>query len=241
MTGSSRGIGRAIAKALAEGGADVFVHYATSASEAEETASAVRSLGRSTEVFQADLSVVEQQDRLVAEAWSKRPIDIWVNNAGVDVLTGAAAKWSFEEKLHRLWHVDVLATLRLARDVGRRMQQRGGGVILNMGWDRAASGMEGDSGEMFSATKGAVMAFTRSLACSLAPQVRVNCLAPGWIRTAWGESASAAWDERARREALLERWGTPDDVARMARFLASDEASFITGQVVNINGGTRSG
>ncbi len=111
------------------------------------------------------------------------------------------------------------------------------GVILNMGWDQAATGMEGDSGEMFAATKGAVMAFTRSLAKSLAPHVRVNCLAPGWIQTEWGATASEAWQQRAVAEALLDRWGTAEDVAKVARFLASDDASFITGQILDINGG----
>jgi 3-oxoacyl-[acyl-carrier protein] reductase len=99
--------------------------------------------------------------------------------------------------------------------------------------------MAGDSGEMFAAVKGAVMAFSRSLARSLAPHVRVNCLAPGWIRTAWGDTASEYWQRRALRESLLERWGTPDDVARVARFLASPAADFITGQIIPINGGLR--
>ena len=97
--------------------------------------------------------------------------------------------------------------------------------------------MAGDSGELFAATKGAIMAFTRSLAKSLAPHVRVNCVAPGWIKTAWGERASAAWQERAVRESLLARWGTPEDVARAVRFLVSPEAAFITGQVLPVNGG----
>jgi 3-oxoacyl-[acyl-carrier protein] reductase len=81
------------------------------------------------------------------------------------------------------------------------------------------------------------MGFTRSLAVSLAPAVRVNCIAPGWIRTAWGESASAAWQERVIREIPLRRWGAPEDVARLARFLVSRDASFLTGQVINVNGG----
>jgi 3-oxoacyl-[acyl-carrier protein] reductase len=81
------------------------------------------------------------------------------------------------------------------------------------------------------------MAFTRSLAKSLAPQVRVNCVAPGWIKTAWGQRASASWQERAQRESLLARWGTPGDVAKAVRFLASPEAAFITGQVLPVNGG----
>ena len=113
------------------------------------------------------------------------------------------------------------------------------GVILNMGWDQAEFGMAGDSGEMFAAIKGAVMAFTRSLAKSLAPEVRVNGLAPGWIKTDWANEASEYWQERAARESLTARWGTPQDVAQVARFLASPAASFINGQNVPINGGFR--
>ena len=138
-----------------------------------------------------------------------------MNNAGADVLTGEAANWSFEEKLAALWKVDVVGTLRLSRAVGQRMRERGHGAILNIGWDQAETGMAGDSGEMFAAVKGAVMAATRSLAKSLAPEVRVNCVAPGWIRTEWGEQRIRRIGRTARRrESLLDRWGTPEDVAR---------------------------
>src|SRR5439155_2511649 len=116
-------------------------------------------------------------------------------------------------------------------------KEQGQGVILNMGWDQAEKGMEGDSGQLFGAAKAAVMAFSKSLALTLAPQVRVNCLAPGWIRTAWGEKASSVWQERVRHETPLARWGTPEDVARTARWLVSPAADFITGQVIRINGG----
>jgi 3-oxoacyl-[acyl-carrier protein] reductase len=237
VTGSSSGIGRAIALELARAGAHITVHARENRSGAEEVASTIESLGRESRIVLADLSDVAAQDSLVEAAWGWRPIDIWVNNAGADVLTGDAANWSFEEKLAALWQVDVVATLRLSRLVGSRMKQRGSGVILNMGWDQAESGMEGDSGELFAAVKGAVMAASRSLAKSLAPQVRVNCLAPGWIRTDWGRNASAEWQERARRESLLGRWGEPEDVARVACFLASPAAGFINGQMVHINGG----
>ena len=160
-----------------------------------------------------------------------------MNNAGADVLTTDAAQKSFAEKLDLLWRVDVVGTILLSRAIGERMKQRGRGVIVNMGWDQAEQGMEGDSGEMFGPVKGAVMAFSRSLAKSLAPEVRVNCLAPGWIKTAWGETASEYWQRRAVRESLLGRWGTPEDVARVARFLASPAADFLTGAIIPVNGG----
>jgi 3-oxoacyl-[acyl-carrier protein] reductase len=241
VTGASSGIGRAIAVELAAAGADVLIHAGTRAEAAEAVAEQVRSLGRAAAVALARLEDPDRHEPLVARAWDwLNGVDIWVNNAGADVLTGEAASWDFERKLDRLWRVDVMATIRLSRLVGQRMMAAPGDrlpVILNMGWDQAETGMSGDSGEMFAAVKGAVMAFTRSLAKSLAPRVRVNCLAPGWTKTAWGEQASAAWQRRASADSLLRRWGTPEDVARVARFLASPAAAFVNGQVVPINGG----
>lgn len=242
VTGSSRGIGRAIALELARRGADVLIHAGHDARAAEEVAAEVQSLERQSEVLLCDLSEEDAQRQFVHRAWSWRGgVDIWVNNAGVDVLTGTARHWSFDRKLRALWRVDVTATITLSRLVGQRMKARGGGAIINIGWDQAERGMEGDSGELFAAVKGAVMAFSKSLACSLAPQVRVNCLAPGWIQTAWGQTASRVWQKRAKRESQLGRWGTPDDVAKAACFLASPAASYLTGQVLAVNGGFRPG
>jgi 3-oxoacyl-[acyl-carrier protein] reductase len=244
VTGAARGIGRAIALELARAGAHLLLHTRRSAAEAEAVASEIRGLGRQAGVVLADLAEVGAHEPLVEAAWAWRGgIDVWINNAGADVLTGEAADWPFDDKLDYLWRVDVRATIRLARLVGRRMKARGprpdAAVILNLGWDQAEQGMGGDSGEMFAAIKGAVMAFTRSLARSLAPEVRVNCLAPGWIRTAWGQQASDYWQQRALGESLLGRWGTPQDVAAVARFLASPEAGFLTGQIIPVNGGFR--
>jgi 3-oxoacyl-[acyl-carrier protein] reductase len=240
VTGASGGIGRAIALELARAGADVVVHGFQHISAAEAIAVEIERIGRLATVLVADLADGGARSRLAEEAWSWRGgIDVWVNCAGADILTGGAAHWTFEQKLHRLWQVDVDATIGLSRAIGERMKARGHGVIVNMGWDQAEQGMAGDSGEMFSAVKGAVMAFTRSLAQSLAPEVRVNCLAPGWIRTAWGDRASDYWQQRAQRQALRGRWGTPEDVGHAAAFLASPTSDFITGQVVNVNGGFR--
>ena len=240
VTGASSGIGRAIALEFARAGADVAVHYRSSVAAARDVAARVTQLGRTACLLPADLSSLNAASAtaLVDEAWTALGhIDVWVNNAGVDLLTGPAADLTYDEKLRRLLDVDVLSTVLLGREVGRRMQQRGRGVVLNIGWDQADRGMEGASGELFAASKNAVMGFTRSLAVSLAPGVRVNCIAPGWIRTAWGDAASDYWQQRVRSETPLDRWGTPEDIAGMARFLASDAASFVTGQVINVNGG----
>ncbi len=245
VTGSSRGVGAAIALELATAGADVLVHGFKSETEAAAVVQQVQQLGRKATFIKADLAEPAGYEQFVEAAWQwRQSVNIWVNNAGVDVLTGSAAEDSFEEKLQRLWQVDVQGTIGLSRLVGKRMQETESAepaVILNIGWDQALWGMAGDSGEMFAAIKGAIMAFSQSLAQSLAPRVRVNCLAPGWIKTAWGEQASDSWQQRAVRESLLERWGTPQDVATAARFLVSPAAAFITGQVIPVNGGFRYG
>jgi 2-amino-4-hydroxy-6-hydroxymethyldihydropteridine diphosphokinase len=237
VTGSTSGIGKAIAFALAAGGASVLIHGRRSPEAGEEVARAVRGQGVRSLALMADLRKPGEWKRLVEAAWACwGGLDIWVNNAGADTLTGEAAAWPFAQKLEELLAVDVTATLMLSRAVGERMRSRGC-AIINMGWDQAATGMEGDSGQLFAAAKGAVMAFSKSLAVTLAPRVRVNCIAPGWIRTAWGARASQVWQDRAVTETPLGRWGTPEDVAAVTRWLASPAASFVTGQIINVNGG----
>lgn len=243
VTGSSSGIGRAIALELAAAGADVLVHAGHNRGGAEQTAAEVGRLGRKSQILLADFQSEQALATFAVAAWNWRGsgnsggVDIWINNAGADILTGEGRNLDFQQKLQRLWQIDVLATVQLSQMIGETMKQRGRGVIINIGWDQAETGMAGDTGQLFALSKGAVMAFTRSLAKTLAPEVRVNCIAPGWIKTAWGQHASQQWQERAQHESLLQRWGTPEDVAKAARFLASPSAEFLTGQVMAVNGG----
>lgn len=239
VTGASSGIGRAIALELADAGAELVIHYRASVERAEGVVAEIQQSGRRAVAIAADLEQPADRERLVPDVIELlgRTPDIWVNNAGADVLTGDDARLNFADKLQRLLEVDVCGTLELSRSIGKIMRAEGRGVILNIGWDQAQTGMEGDSGELFAATKNAIMGFTRSLAVSLAPAVRVNCIAPGWIRTAWGDGASNEWQQRVLDETPLQRWGEPEDIARLARFLLSKDASYITGQVINANGG----
>lgn len=244
VTGSTSGIGKAIAIGLATAGADIIVHGRRESDRSRATVSQIESLGGRATTCMADFSDRSQLESFVDSAWpGENRLDILVNNAGGDVLTGDWPSKTFSERLDYLWDVDVRATLLLSRALGRRMQAafsgRAGesGVILNMGWDQAWQGMEGESAEMFATTKGAIMSMTKSLAQSLAPEVRVNCVAPGWIKTEWAEGASADWNQRAKKQSLMQRWGKAEDVAELACFLSSDAAKFIAGQIIRVNGG----
>jgi 2-amino-4-hydroxy-6-hydroxymethyldihydropteridine diphosphokinase len=226
VTGSTSGIGASIAAEFQAHGATVVRHGRRAKPDLAER------------FVPADLTDPVQVDRLAHEAWAMfGGLDVLICNAGADTLTGEAAKWSFEKKLTVLLDTDLKASIQLTRLIGSWMKQQGRGSIITLGWDQAETGMEGDSGQLFAAVKGAVMCFTRSLALSLAPEVRVNCIAPGWIRTAWGETASPLWQERVRRETPLGVWGLPEDVASTAVWLASPSAKFITGQTICVNGG----
>jgi 3-oxoacyl-[acyl-carrier protein] reductase len=113
-----------------------------------------------------------------------------------------------------------------------------GGVIINMSWDHVLTGMPGVNPQMFAAVKGGVLAFSKSLARSVAPRVRVNIVAPGWIDTAFGGGLDDAARRAVEASTPLERWGTPDDVAGAVIFLASPSARFLTGQMILVGGGT---
>jgi 3-oxoacyl-[acyl-carrier protein] reductase len=163
---------------------------------------------------------------------------VWINNAGADILTGEGGRLTPLEKLDLLLAVDVRGTVMASWAAAGLMREQGGsGVIINMSWDHVGHGMAGENPALYATAKGAVLSFSKSFAREVAPDIRVNILAPGFIETAFGEDA----DPRFRREVVertpLGRWGTPDDVAAAALFLASDEANFMTGQMVMVNGG----
>jgi 3-oxoacyl-[acyl-carrier protein] reductase len=237
ITGSSSGIGRAMALECARAGADIIINCRSSVDRATATAAEVRQFGVQADVITADVGHPEGRSTLLQSALSTGPLNALVCNAGADLLTTELRNAPFPQKLKALLETDLTGTIELARAAGRHFRESGSGCILTIGWDQSDRGMEGDSGELFAAAKNAVMGFTRSLALSLAPLVRVNCIAPGWIRTAWGETASEYWQQRVLQETPLKRWGEPHDIARLARFLLSSDAGFITGQVLNVNGG----
>jgi 3-oxoacyl-[acyl-carrier protein] reductase len=239
VTGASSGIGRAIAQTFAAEGAVVLLTYRASSERAREAADAIASRGGRALVRQADLATRGACERLVAEARDALGrIDVWVNNAGADVLTGEAAEWEWERKLDLLLAVDLKGTIACSYAVGELMRDRqGGGAIVNMSWDHVTTGMAGENPQLFAAVKGGVLSFSKSLARRLAPAVRVNVLCPGWIETGFGEHADPGFRRSVAESTPLGRWGRPRDVADAALYLASPEAAFLTGQAINVNGG----
>lgn len=239
VTGASGGIGRAVALAFAEEGADVIVHYWQSGDAAKEVVREItESFGRTAVSVQADLSRVEGADVLVRVGREQfRQIDIWANIAGYDILTGEGAALSDTEKLDRLAAVDLRGTVISSWAAAEAMRGVPGAVILNTSWDRVLTGAPGREAELFAAVKGGVLAFSKALARSLAPEIRVNVLAPGWIKTAFYETLDDRKRARITESTPLGRWGTPEDVARAAVFLASPNSDYLTGQVLLIGGG----
>jgi 3-oxoacyl-[acyl-carrier protein] reductase len=238
VTGASSGIGRAIALAFAREGASLLLSSHRNAEGARVTAELIRGAGAEVALFDADLSSEADVERLVEATFAHDGgVDVWVNNAGADILTGAGALLSDLAKLDLVLGVDLRGTALCSWRAAERLRAQGRGVILNLSWDHVLVGAPGREAEIYAAAKGGVLAFSKCLARSFAPEVRVAVLAPGWIATAFAEGLP---DEARRRIAAstpLERWGTPEDVAQAAIFLASSQADFLTGTTLLVNGG----
>jgi 3-oxoacyl-[acyl-carrier protein] reductase len=239
VTGGSSGIGKAIALACARAGADVALTYRANEHGARDVEREIHALGRRAAVLQLDLAEepsVRGLGPAARDALGR--LDVWVNNAGADILTGAGASLAPLEKLDTLLAVDLRGTMLASWQAAEIMgAQDAGGVIINMSWDHVLTGMAGPNPQMYSAVKGGVLSFSKSLARSVAPRVRVNVLAPGFIETSFGEGADETWRRTVVESTPLKRWGTPDDVAGAAVFLASPAASFLTGQMIMVGGG----
>ncbi len=235
VTGSSRGIGRAVAGRLARSGWADCINYRARKDCAESLAAALAAEGCRCMTVQADVSdraQVNHMVRRVEETFG--PVSLLVNNAGV------AGQALFQDVTDELWHryfsVNVDGAFHTIQAVLPHMLRRHSGCIVNVS---SIWGLRGASCEVtYSATKAALIGLTRSLAMELAPSgIRVNCVAPGVIRTDMLDALPPEVLPQLAQETPLGRLGTPEDIAAAVAFLSSEEADFITGQVLTSDGG----
>jgi 3-oxoacyl-[acyl-carrier protein] reductase len=235
ITGASRGIGRAIAGRLASEGADVVVNYHANADAAEQVAEHVRASGRQALVVQADVAVSADVDRLVQTALEAfKRIDVLVNNAGItrDTLLMRMTEADWDSVLD----TNLKSAFLVTRAALRPMLRQRGGRIVNI---TSISGVMGNAGQAnYSASKAGLIGLTRSTAREVASRsITCNAIAAGVIDTdIWQGVPQAAIDSMLQM-IPAGRKGLPEDIAEAAAFLASDAASYITGQVLNVDGG----
>lgn len=235
VTGASRGIGRAIVVALAEAGAAVAVNYKENKAMAEAVVREIEGKGGRAIAWRADVAEADQVQAMV-EGISSRfdRLDVLVNNAGV--IRDFLLLEMEERDWNQVLQTNLFGVYHCSKAVLKSMVMRRWGRIINMSSVSAVKGGRGQSN--YAASKGAVNAFTRSLAAEVGPKgITVNAVAPGLIVTDMSQGVLAYSDGLVRERIALRRLGKPADVAPMVVFLASEEASYITGQVVKVDGG----
>ncbi len=237
VTGGARGIGKAISTSLARCGAQVFATYVQNDAAAQDFVGSLQSKGLAAKAFKMDVRDAKQVDDLVSMLESEfGKIDVLVNNAGIvkdDLILGMDdSAWN-----------DVLATnlsgnFHVTRAVVRLMVRKRSGHIINI--SSVAASRPGRGQVNYAATKGGVETMTKALAVELAPRnIRVNCIAPGVITTEMSQDVRDAAGEQILEKILLKRFGNPEDIANFVSFLASDLSSYMTGEVIHVDGGLK--
>lgn len=235
VTGSSRGIGRAIALRLAKDGYDIAVNYAGNLEAAEKTASEIAALGVTVKIYKADTSKIDEVKAMFKEIRKDfGGLDVLVNNAGV--VDDAYLLMVNQESLARSLAINIRGYINCAQQAALRMAGAGKGVIINISSVSSVIAVEGQT--VYSATKGAVNSMTATMAKELAPRgIRVNAVAPGFIGTDMFKSIPEDLAQKYIDAIPMKKFGTAEDVANVVSSLCSDGFSYMTGQVIVLDGG----
>ena len=235
VTGGGTGIGRAISAALARGGAHVAVNYSRSEDDAAATVRELDGIGTRAVAVRADVSRSDDVDAMVARVLDELGrVDLLVNNAGMTVFVPLPDLAGMEEEAwDRIMAVNVKAPFLCARAVAEPMRRAGGGGIVNIA---SIAGLKpGGSSLAYAVSKAGVIHLTKCLAVALAPDIRVNCVAPGFVRTRWGERFSEEQKQRMEQNAPLKRSVTPEEIATATVECLRNDA--ITGQTIVVDAG----
>ncbi len=239
VTGSGRGFGAVLATAFAREGANVIVHFHTSSTGAEETAAAVRALGRRTLLVQGDIAKHDDVKRITESSFAEfGHVDVLVNNVGDMALDQKSWRELDEKVIDHTLAVDIKGTMFMIHEVGSRMMDGKGGVIVNIGSQVVIAGSP--RAPQYAAAKYGVIGLTKSYARALAPNVRVNTLGAAFMETEALKNRHD-WKTGRREEVLrqtpLARIATPEDMVGPTLFLAGDDSRHMTGQFMLCNGG----
>lgn len=235
VTGSSRGIGKAIAKKLASEGVNIVLNYRSSEEEAIKVENELKEFGVEVLRIKADISKFEEVEKLIKAAKEKfNKIDIMVNNAGVTI-DNLLVRMK-EEDFDNVINVNLKGVFNCLKAITPVMLRQRGGAIINIS---SVVGLTGNAGQVnYAASKAGVIGMTKSLAKELGSRgITVNAVAPGFIETDMTHDLNEEYRKKIQQEIPLKRFGTADDVADVVSFLAGDDAKYITGQVIHVDGG----
>ena len=235
VTGGSRGIGKEVALKFAENGYDVILNYVSDKTDVDGLTKELKEKGAESLILKADVSNVEQVEDVVKQAIEKfGKIDVLVNNAGI-TKDNLLMRMS-EEEFDKVLEINLKGTFIVTKAVTKYMMKKRQGAIINLS---SVVGVAGNAGQCnYSASKAGIIGFTKSVAKELASRnIRANAVAPGFIATDMTDVLPEAVKENIHNQIPLKRMGTAKEVAELIYFLGSDASSYITGQVINIDGG----
>ncbi len=235
ITGSSRGIGKATALAFAREGANVIVNYTKNKNAADATVTEIKKLGGDAVAIQADVANEGEVKAMIDETVKHfGGIDVLVNNAGivfdVPILEKTVEQWQ------RTLGVNLIGTFLCIKYAAPHMKNRIGASILNISSTNGIDSLSPDSAD-YDTSKAGVISLTKNFAQALAPEIRVNAIAPGWVDTEINANLPKDYIQSETEKIALKRWGKPEEIANAVLFLCSEEASFITGSVLVADGG----